>query len=379
MRPLAATLLLLCALGCATARGPARATPPPPAQEVRFEEQLIVADLALDRLNDEELFAGGSSALAAGDHRKAARYFGRIADFHPGSRHLRPALYNAGVAHQRLSEWEAARARFAALADPEHGTGEALDAAFRLAECDYHLGRYQDAAALLSVVASRPELPEATRIEALVQRGICEHELGASERAEATLRGALERYGRLGEQDGDLARFAAQAQFFLGELHRLRYEQVALDPEQDSDRLAAQLELKAQLLLSAQGHYLRAIRIGDGYWATAAGAQIGGLYENLYRHLVSAPAPRELGAEEVELYREEVRQKIRVLLTKAISIYERTLEAAERVGSEGPFVEKTRENLQRMKDLLVSDSLTEDPPPSGGGKAPPAPAPGPRS
>jgi hypothetical protein len=154
--------------------------------------------------------------------------------------------------------------------------------------------------------------------------------------------------------------FPAQAQFFLGEIFRLHYESITLDANKSVDELAKDLEYKAELLLSSQGHYLRAIRIGNGYWATAAGAQIGGLYENLYDHMVNAEAPRELNSEEAELYKHELRKKIRVLLTKAITVYERTLEAAERIGAQSPFVEKTRESLKRMKDLLLADAKAEE-------------------
>ena len=96
--------------------------------------------------------------------------------------------------------------------------------------------------------------------------------------------------------------------------------------------------------------------MGNGYWATAAGAQIGGLYENLYEHMVNSPAPPELDAEEAEVYRQELRKKIRVLLTKSINIYERTLEAAERIGAQNPFVDRTRESLRKVKELLLADA-----------------------
>ncbi len=77
-----------------------------PRQEVQFEPVTVTADLELSSLNDEELFAGGTSAFAANDFAKAARYFGRLADFHPDSQHRRSALYNAGLAHERLEQWE---------------------------------------------------------------------------------------------------------------------------------------------------------------------------------------------------------------------------------------------------------------------------------
>jgi hypothetical protein len=58
-----------------------------------------------------------------------------------------------------------------------------------------------------------------------------------------------------------------------------------------------------------------------------------------------------------------------VLISKAITVYERTLEAAERIGSSSPFVEQTRESLKRMKDLLLAEARAEE-------EVPPSPPPG---
>ncbi len=346
--------LLLCS-GCFL-----RGTRPETSHELRFEEVTITGDLELEKLNDEELFAGGSSAFAAGDFKQAARYFGRLADFHPQSKHRRAALYNAGLSHEKNKEWEEAYMRFSELADARKGTDDSLDAAFRVAETLYHLERFQDAVALLDVIAERKDLSLNKRLEALVQKGICQLEADQSEIAEATLRRAVTQYQELTDKEQVDDYFPAQAQFFLGEIYRLHYESVALDPEKGVDQLAKDLEYKAELLLSAQGHYLRSIRIGNGYWATAAGSQIGALYENLYDHMVASPAPKELNPEETDVYRQELRKKIRVLITKAINIYERTLEAAERIGASSPFVEKTKQSLQKMKDLLVADAQREE-------------------
>jgi tetratricopeptide (TPR) repeat protein len=321
---------------------------------------VITANAELLRLNDEELFARGTSAFAANDFVKAALYFGRIGEAFPKSAHRREALYNAGLSHEHLKQWEEAAEKFKELADPAHGAGDALDATFRLAETEYQLGRFKDAAELLGVVAARTDLPLNQRLEAQVQQGICQVEEGALDAAETTLRKAVDTYQAEQERDSLDDYFPAQGQFFLGEIYRLRYESVKLDPDSGADRLSEDLELKAELLLSAQGHYLRSIRMGNGYWATASGSEIGGLYENLYRQMVAAPTPKELNAVEAEVYRSELRRKIRVLLTKAITIYESTLVAAERIGTTNAFVEKTKESLRRMKELLLAEVHSED-------------------
>ena len=104
--------------GCRTTGAATKPDGTPNKQVVAFDPVTVTADLELDRLNDEELFAGGTSAFAANDFKQAARYFGRLVDFHPNSPHRRQALYNAGLAHQRLKEWDDAYGRFSELAEP---------------------------------------------------------------------------------------------------------------------------------------------------------------------------------------------------------------------------------------------------------------------
>lgn len=355
MRLLLLSAALVVATGCAHTRG----TSLNGAQEVKFDEVVITGDLELEKLNDEELFAAATSFYAAEDFAQAARYFGRICDFHPTSKHYRAALYNAGLALEKVKAFDDAWVRFSVLSDPK-GNGDALDAAFRVAECDYHLERYSDAIEILRVIGDRPELASDKRIEARVQQGICELESGSKDAAESTLRGVLTYWSGLPDKDLVDDYFPGQAQFFLGEIFRLHYESVQLDGNKSTDKLAEDLEYKSELLLSAQGHYLRAIRIGNGYWATASGNRIGGLYESMYEHMVNAPAPAELVPAEQTVYRAELRKKIRVLISKAITVYERTLEAAERIGASSPFVQQTRESLAHMKELLLAEAKAEE-------------------
>lgn len=347
--PLAASSLaaFLVLTGCVTSR---------PATEVKFDPEVITGDPALEKLNDEELFATGSAKFAANELDEAIRHFDRLASSFPQSKHFRAALFQSGLALQKQQKWEPAYERFRVLADPARGTGDAVDAAFRAAESLYHLDRFAEAVALLTPMVERGDLPVARRIEAQVQQGVCLLELGRRDESEQALRAALASYEKLPDRSDVPDYFPGQAQFFLGELYRLGYGEIQLDGAKGVDQLATDLEHKAQLLLSAQGHYLRAIRIGNGYWATAAGQRIGSMYEDLYDHMLASNPPPELEAEAAEVYREELRKRVRVLITKAIAVYEQTLEAAERVGTSGPFIESTRERLKKMKERLVADA-----------------------
>src|SRR5208337_4304639 len=109
---------------------------------------------------------------------------------------------------------------------------------------------------------------------------------------EHSLREALRGYQRDQADERMPEDVAAKAEFFLGEIYRIYFSALKLDPQSRSvDELGRDLEQKAEELLSAQGHYLRAIRIGSPHWATGAGYRIGSLYQELYDAMVTAPVP----------------------------------------------------------------------------------------
>ena len=382
---------------------------PTPTQHIDADPVEITGgdkiDMLLASMNDEELFTKGSSAYAAGDYGLAAKAFDRLCDMFPKSPHFSAATYNAGLAHEQLAskaegeaanaEWDAALHRYTPLLDIEHGTTDQIDAGFRASECLYHLEKFADAVVLLQRIVNRPDLSKNTQLEAETQVGICQVENGELGPGESTLRDVMRRFDAAGEAERLDDFYPAQAQFYLGEIYRTYFEQVMLDPNKADDettedepkpkkptkpltneeleakkldRLGKDLEYKAEMLLSAQGHYLRAIRVGNAQWATAAGERIGQLYETMYDAMTQAPVPTDLDQEQGEVYRQELRKKVRVLVTKAITIYESTLEAAERTGSTGSFIDKAKASLERMKAVLLADAKLD-------GTAPPTPAP----
>jgi tetratricopeptide (TPR) repeat protein len=332
--------------------------PRPPPERIEIAEPTVVEanreDLDLVGKNDEELFAVGSAAFAATDYRRAASAFARLADLFPESRHRPAALYDAGLAYERLDEWRLALERFRALSKEPSGA-DADEASFRAAECLYHLRELREAHAVLDRLAGRAELEPLDHIRALTQRGIVELEMGDPAAAERSLRLAVSAWGEARDKERLDDYYPGQAQFFLGEVYRGYFQALKFDPSRDSaEKLGDDLEQKAQLLLSAQGHYLRAVRIGNPDWTIAAGYRIGELYDELYTQMMEAPLPQGLSSEEQSAYREELQRRVSVLVQKAIAIYERTLATAQRAGVTNRFVEKTQASLDRMKKALLA-------------------------
>lgn len=353
--------LLLLAAACATTRpapppaavAPVAALPP----EIVFEPEVIAPatiDIELADKNDEELFAIGTAAYGAGDFRRAAAAFARVADVHGASRHAATAIFNAGLAYQKLEEWRLALERFRAFVRTYEGP-DAVDGEFRIAQCLYHLGELEDARALLRALAEREGLSPELRIRALAERGVVELEAGKADEAEKTLLLALHSWRATPEEDRPDAWHAAQAQFYLGEVYREWFRAIALVPKgADEEELARALENKAQMLLAAQGHYIRAIRMQDEQWAVAAGFRCGELYDELRRQMLEAPLPPGLDAEQAAAYRELLVSRLRILAEKAIVAYEQTLALAARARVEdNRFLEPTRKALEEMRAVLA--------------------------
>ncbi len=357
-------VLLLAAGACATARPPATPVDRAPAADlpptIAFppeEVKVNRADLELAGKNDEELFAIGTAAYGAAEYPRAAAAFARLADLFPSSRHEAAALFDAGLAYERQDEWRLALERFRTLERKYEGP-DAVEASFRVAECLYHLRELADARAALDALARRSALSPADRVRALAQRGIVELEDGKTDDAEKSLRLAVSTFQSASEDERLDDHFASQAQFYLGEVYREWFRALPLDPSRGDDAsLQRDLEHKAEMLLSAQGHYLRAIRMGNDRWAVAAGYRIGELYDELRAQLLDSPLPPGFDEEHAAAYRSELRKQVRVLATKAITAYEQTLARAARSGVEDvKFLADAQVSLDRLKQAIAEDA-----------------------
>jgi hypothetical protein len=228
-----------------------------------------------------------------------------------------------------------------------------VTAEFRLAKDEHDNGKLAEAARRLHDLAARPGLPVLQKASAMVQEAVCRIEGGSRAEGEILLVAALDLYDPARDEPVDPALFA-QAEFWLGEAFRGAFREQKLDPEtMDQQALGGALEQKAAFLLSAQGHYLRCIRRGDGEWATAAGYRIGEMYEELHDQMVSASLPRGLNEDQRALYQDELRGKVKNLVSKAIRMYEETLDVAQRTGAANDYVRKTEQALERVRKLLL--------------------------
>ena len=240
------------------------------------------------------------------------------------------------------------------IAEPAVIEASTVDAEFAAAKEEYDQGRYEDAARRLHALAGKPGLAPLLRGSALLQEGVCRVEAGQRAEAQALLRKSLEIFDRQAMMEPIDPTLKAQAEYWLGEAYDREFREVPLDPAgMTDDALSAALERKADLLLSAQGHFLRCVQRGDSDWAVASGARIGEMYEQLYQQIVNAPVPPGLTESQRVYYQQELRARARTLLEKAMRVYEDTLAAAERTGASGEAVARATAALERLRSALL--------------------------
>ncbi len=268
--------------------------------------------------------------------------------------------FNHGLVLERRKDYAAAAATYLPIItkpmpsdDEDRRTW--LDAHFRRAACLSKSGDWGEVSRLFDIVLEMPGLVVADRIEALVGRGIADEERGAFAAAEIAFSHVVHLardFDRDSEQE--LSPFVAEAAFHWGDIERSRYEDVKL--VFPNEVLAKRLDEKCERLLTAQRRYLRAMHFGDAHTIAAAGNRIGGMYERLYDDLTGLEVPSDFDAEQRVAYQDEVKRRLRVLVEKAIRVYERTALAGKRTASATPWVEKSEAALARLRSILVDQT-----------------------
>ena len=81
------------------------------------------------------------------------------------------------------------------------------------------------------------------------------------------------------------------------------------------------LEEKAKRLEEAKAIYLDVVTYKSPEWATAALLRIGQGYEAYAKAMRNAPVPKDLNAEEKQIYRDELEKVVVVIEDKALDAY----------------------------------------------------------
>lgn len=284
---------------------------------------------------------------AATDYETILRYF-------PQSRFYLPSLYNAGLAYEKLERWDAAARVYKKIVDEFPQNEETTDAYYRLAVAYEALSEHEAIVDLMTNVLLRPGLNTFDRVEAHVRRANALLHLGDYQGAADGFRSALtiNENAAPEEQLAQDSHFVVQSYFGIGRAYHYMVDAIplVLPPE----KMGQDLQKKAELFMTAQVNYIRALGKHHPQWSMAAGYMIGRLYEDFYRDIFAAEIPDDLSEEHLSLYFEELRKQIRPLMERAVQVYEKNLSLSKRlVRQEGnEWVSETEKHLQRLKAYL---------------------------
>jgi tetratricopeptide (TPR) repeat protein len=353
------TLALVSAgAGCATSTQNQSTPVNPGGPVVQYEMDPIRIDatkgpagVQLEAYDSPELFEQAGAALSDKRFDDAVRLYTKLLRNFPDSREARPALYNLGLAQAGRQDWGAAVAAFQRLVEKYPNHPDSRDALFQIGACYAEQTNWPASAEVFARILERADLSADDRIEAISRRGFAQFSLGDLDTAEKTFR-AVQAYRKKIENEERLSTdfYLAFSQYHLAQITHRQFQAVQLRlPEAQMDK---DLDEKARLLLQAQRGYIETIKFGNPAWASAAGFQVGSLYEELYDAFMHAPVPPNLQGDARDVYMEELHRKIRVLLEKSMRWQRENLLMIERLGVNTDWAEKSKLAYAKLLRLL---------------------------
>jgi tetratricopeptide (TPR) repeat protein len=399
--------IFLLSLALLAACGARSAQPTTANKVVEMEGVRIVAKhdaqggYSFESYDAEELFKRANAELDAGRCKEAVELYDRLVREFPGGRFVSASLYNAGLCLAQSAELEAALGHFTRLVTELPTSPDVKHASFQIGHLLVTLARWDEALGRADALLARQDLDAPERMEAMAMRaqvllGRAEAQLAASaapqgsrleagklepalsepartslQAAQQDAQQALTFYRTRGSELAADPYYAAAANYVVAECIRLRAEALSF-PDTNQEEQKAILVRRAELLLDAMREYANTITHTSSIvntnpkWAAASGYRIGAMYDKLWHDLMSAPVPQTLSEGAKEQYPKELAKLIKPLLRHAIRYWELTLLMAERTGGQGEWVQKTRDDLERTRGLLLEQ------PPGPGGLPPPA-------
>lgn len=315
-----------------------------------------------------ELLDAANQALLAGRVDDALRQYDQLLDDFADSPLVVPARYNAGIAHEQKREWEAAIARYEAVATGDAPAEDAIDALIRMGAVMAELERWTDATAVFERLLERDDLTPSDRIQGLARLGYVLLEAKDYVGAEEVLRSGLGYYEEIAADTVlDTDYFVAMCQYYLAQIPHRQF--AAIPIRMPDKQVRRDLEAKADRILIAHDRYLKTVELGNGYWASAAGYQIASMQKELWDALVVAPIPPQLIPEAAELYVTEVHKHSRQFLEKALDTHRKNAAFADRSGVMTVWTEASRREAEKIADILARESAGEIVLPEAGGGA----------
>lgn len=225
------------------------------------------------------------------------------------------------------------------------GDGVALEARYHLVVVLDDLGRVSEAQAELAALRSTPVLDPSFRAPLKVQEGVLAIHAGR------TTKGVrLVRQGLRGINDEERHSWMiGRGRYALLDAEADRAEALRLDVAERKQ--VRNLKARVRALRAVESELFKVIATEEPEWITSALLRVGSTYAALADDLGNAQPPRGLRGEQIEVYRQAVREKAEAPRTKAFDIYDKGVAVAARLNWESPVVEELRQRRDELAAL----------------------------
>jgi tetratricopeptide (TPR) repeat protein len=283
---------------------------------------------------------------------KAAAFYEQLAQKYPSNPHAADALRSAGVLRQSLGQHDKAIKHYGEYAKRYKDKSDAKQVAFQAAVVREDQKDWRGAAAAFGAYAktysgdARTVEAHAREADAQLKAGNDAGAKDAAAKAIAAFSGG--KHHKAIDSAEDANYWAAEARYIQGELvfHDYEHIKIAGKPRQ----LAKVLEEKAKRLEEAKNIYLDVVTYKSPEWATAGLLRIGQGYEAYAKAMRNAPVPKDLNAEEKQMYRDELEKVVVVIEDKALDAYKSGYQKALTIGVYNKHTQAIRQALSRLAE-----------------------------
>lgn len=283
------------------------------------------------------------------DFVNAAEYFEMLAYRVPQSSHAADSLFNAGLYRENLGQYDRAVKNYDEYIRRYPKNHDAAELFFAKAMMAIKLTDWSQAATLFGRYPSL--YVDADRVlEALYREGQAYAQLGQQPKAEAAYRKTIRTYERYQKEKTPIRggrKYVAKVEMEMIEPMVKEYDDVKLVMPQR--KLAQAIERKAVLLKTLRDRYMKVINYGDAEVGIEALFRIGKSYQKFSSALFSAPVPKNLNPEELDLYQTELEKRAQPIEEKAIEAFKEALEKSYKLAILTPYTMLAYEQLSQYR------------------------------
>jgi TolA-binding protein len=306
----------------------------------------------LEHVSTSDLFKAANDAVKAGETERALGLYRQLVAEFPESRYAPVALFNIAAIYDGRGDLALTIATLRELVKLYPSARESTDGHLYIAALQADHDQFIEALATIDEILPRTSLTYSDRIEAFARRGFVLIELRRFEEAQTALDSAIAEWRKVTRLEDPY--YIAMASYYRGELaHRKFVEAPVRLPD---DRMIADLEAKRVLAVQAYDRWKESLGFKHAYWATAAGYQMSQIFVELWEAHVKAPYPARIDAATRPKYLDEVHDRVREHLEKALEGHRMNVELAKAFGVETTWSKASAQQAAKVMEILADDA-----------------------